>query len=269
MTSATTGRTPGAVPQELLDQLYQGPAEDFTSARNAIARQLRSDGEAEAAAWVKALRKPTRAAWIVNQLQSRKREELEDALERGAELRRLQEQLLAGEVDRDALRQAARAEQGAIESLMKTAEAIGNEHGVGAAVIERVAETLQAASSDPEVAEAIGAGRLQREARATSLGLVGPATPAPKRGKAAAAPKGAESSAAAKAEEAERQARRDAARRRRAAERTLAAAERRIERERTMAERARQELTDRERRLEEAEREAAEARRELTDLEEG
>ena len=47
---------------------------------------------------------------------------------------------------------------------------------MGAQILTRVGETLQAASSDPEVTEAIERGRLSREQRAASIGLVGPAT---------------------------------------------------------------------------------------------
>jgi hypothetical protein len=158
---------------------------------------------------------------------------------------------------------------------MKTAEAIGREHGAGSQVTDRVAETLQAASSDPEVADAIARGHLQREARASSLGLVGPATARPPARKAAgrggkakpAAGGKREAARAAKAEQREREARREAAKRRRAAERSLAAAERRIEREREVAEGLREQLDDRERRIAEAEAEAERARTELEELE--
>jgi hypothetical protein len=265
------------VPEERLDALYHGPLEEFTAARNELAKELRADGKDEAAAWVKRLRKPTRAAWVVNQLRARRREDLADALERGEELRGLQEKLLAGKVDRDRLREAARAEQRAIESLMRTAEAIAREHGSGSQILDRVAETLQAAASDPGVAEAIDKGRLEREARATSLGLVGPAsaatTTAPRRKgeKEARATKAGkrEAERAAKAERAEREARREAAKRRRAAERTLAAAEKRVERERGMVDRLREELAEREERIAAAEAEAERAREELKKLDEG
>ena len=50
---------------------------------------------------MKALKKPSRAAWLVNQLGQRKRKGLESLLELGTELRGLQEELLAGSVDRD------------------------------------------------------------------------------------------------------------------------------------------------------------------------
>src|SRR5262249_56645825 len=103
------------------------------------------------------------------------------------------------------------------------------EHGVGAQVLTRVGETLQAASSDPDVAESIEAGRLTREQRASGIGLVGPATPAKAKGKGARA----------KDREArERRERQQLARRRAAGEKKLAAAERKLEQERSKLERA-------------------------------
>ena len=59
---------PAGVPAEELDRLFHGPLEEFTAGRNELAKSLRADGKGEAADWVKALKKPTRAAWLVNQL---------------------------------------------------------------------------------------------------------------------------------------------------------------------------------------------------------
>src|SRR5215207_6847504 len=146
-----------------------------------------SDGETEAADWVKGLTKPSRAAWLVNQLSVRKSDEIAELLEAGRELRAAQEEMLAGSADRDKLREAARGEQRTVDSLLRTAEALGREHSVGQQILTKVGETLQAASSDPEVAEAIELGRLTREQRAAGVGLVGPATPTKPKGKGARA----------------------------------------------------------------------------------
>jgi hypothetical protein len=51
-----------------LDALYQLPLDQFTSARDELAKRLRTDGQAEQAEQVKALRKPTVAVWLVNRL---------------------------------------------------------------------------------------------------------------------------------------------------------------------------------------------------------
>jgi hypothetical protein len=219
-----------------LDRLFHGPLEKFTSARNELAKSLRPD-DAAAAGWVKSLGKPTRAAWLVNQLAERKPEDVASLLEAG------------------------QREQKAIDSLLRTAEALGREHGVGSQILTRVGETLQAASSDPAVAEAIERGRLTREQRAASIGLVGPATPAvsrPGKGKG----KGDE----ARRREVESRALRETAKRRQAAERKLASAEKRLERERSALEKAREEVSERDQRVRSAELDANAARRALNEI---
>jgi hypothetical protein len=253
---ASVIKPPDGVPEEELDRLFHGALEEFTAQRNELAKSLRSDGEAAAADWVKGLKKPTRAAWLVNQLSVRKAKEIARLLEVGGELRAAQEEMLAGSADRDKLRAAASGEREAIDSLVKTAEAIGREHGVGAQVLDRVGETLQAASSDPEVAEAIEKGRLEREQRAAGVGLVGPASPkAPARGR-----KKDERDAA------ERRTRQQEAKRRKEAERKLAVAEKRLEREQAKLERARDAVEDVEKRVHEAELDAHAARRALDEI---
>jgi hypothetical protein len=247
---------PDRVPGEELDRLYHGPLEEFTAGRNELAKSLRSDGDAAAADWVKGLQKPTRAAWLVNQLSARKADEIAGLLQLGKELRAAQEEMLAGSTDRTKLREAAKREQQAVSSLLRTAEAIGREHGVGAQVLTRVGETLQAAAGDPEVAEEIERGRLTREQRAASIGLVGPATPA----SPAIRRKGKDREAA------ERRARQDQAKRRKAAERKLATAEKRLEREQAALQRAREKVEDAEKRVHEAELDAHAARRALEEI---
>ena len=249
----TAATPPEGVPEDAIDRLFGGPLEDFTAERNALAKSLRTDGKTAAADWVKGLAKPTRGAWLVNQLSERKPDQVKQLLEAGDELRAAQEEMLAGSADRDKLRDAARSEQVTIDSLVATAEAIGREHGVGAPVLTRVGETLQAASSDPEVAEAIRRGRLSKEQRAAGIGLVGPATPT------APSPKG-------KSEERERRERQERAKRRKQAERKLAAAEKALERERAKLDRARQAVKEAEQRVHSAELDANSARRALDEI---
>src|SRR6476646_3377592 len=145
--------------------------------------------------------------------------------------------MLAGATDRARLREAASREQQTINSLLETASAIGHEHGVGAQILTRVGETLQAAAADPEVAEAIRRGRLDREQRSASIGVVGPAAPA--------AP--ARKRDAKEREDAERRERQQRAKERKAAERELAAAEKRLEQERANLDSAREAVQETER----------------------
>jgi hypothetical protein len=150
----------------------------------------------------------------------------------------------------------ARREQKAVDSLLSTAEAIGREHGVGDQILTRVGETLQAAAGDPEVAEDIRRGRLTREQRAASIGLVGPARPAaPAKGK-----KGKDR------EVADRKARQQQAKRRKEAERKLSAAEKKVDRERGRLERARDAVEEAERSVHAAELDSHAARRELDEI---
>lgn len=240
---------PKGVPEEATDGLYKGPLEEFTAGRNALAKELGSD-------WVKGLAKPSRAAWLVNQLATRKSGEVAELLEFGRDLRAAQEEMLAGSPDRDKLRETAQREQRAVDSLARAAEAIGREHGVGAQILARVGETLQAAAGDPELAEAIERGCVVREQRAASVGLIGAVAPAPRSSR-----KGSKDR-----EAADHRARQQQAKRRKAAERKLAAAERELERERAKLERARETVGGAERRVHEAELDAHAARRELDEL---
>jgi hypothetical protein len=245
---------PAGVPAKELDRLFHGPLERFTAARNELAKSLRSDGKGEASDWVKSLKKPTRAAWLVNQLAARKPKEVAKLLEVGGELRRGQEEMLAGSPDREALRKAGRREQEVVDSLIRTAEAIGREHKIGSTVLDRVNETLRAAAGDPEVARAIELGRLEREQRAISIGLTGAVAPAPPKGKRA------------KDGAAERRARQEAARRRKAAEGKLTAAEKKLNRAQAAVERARETLEEKETALHDAEHDLRAAGRELDEI---
>ena len=245
-------------PDDELDSLYAAPLEEFTPKRNELAKSLRAEGDAKAADAVKALRKPSRPAWLVNQLARRRPGEVKRLLQAGAELRELQEKMLAGSADRDALREAAANEQQLVEGLLRRARAIGAEHGVSAQVLDRVGETLQAVASDPDLAETVRRGRLERERRASSLGLVGSAA-------APARPSKPRDGAAAKREAAEREHHREEAKRRRRAERRFEAAERSLARAQAALERAERETEGRRKKVELAEDEAAAARAELNE----
>jgi hypothetical protein len=252
----TVESPPKGVPKKKLDELYHGPLDQFTAARNELAKSLPSDGDAEAADWVKALKKPSRAAWLVNQLAVRKAKDVTRLLKAGERLRAAQEEMLSGSADRAKLREAASAEQEAVDSLLGTAEAIGREHGVGAQILTKVEDTLRAASADPEVAEAIERGRLVREQRASGIGLVGAATAkAPARGRKKD-----------EREAADRRAREQQAKHRKEAERKLATAEKKLERERAKLEAAREKAEEAEASVHDAELDAHAARRALDEI---
>jgi hypothetical protein len=53
---------------ELADELYALPPEQFTAAPNTRAKEAKAAGEKETAARIAALRKPTVLAWLANPL---------------------------------------------------------------------------------------------------------------------------------------------------------------------------------------------------------
>src|SRR5918996_2415213 len=79
-----------------IDRLYGLPLGEFTAARDELAGRLRGEGEGDAAAEVKRLRKPSVAAWALNQVRRNNRGQSDELIEAGRRLREGQERLLAG-----------------------------------------------------------------------------------------------------------------------------------------------------------------------------
>src|SRR3954452_22725538 len=80
---------------EIADELYGLSLAEFTPARDARAKALKGT---ELAGPVKALRKPSMAAWVVNLLVRRDAEQVEQVLAVGAALREAQQSRLPVEV---------------------------------------------------------------------------------------------------------------------------------------------------------------------------
>jgi hypothetical protein len=149
--------------EEAAEELYGLPPGEFTVARDARAKELRSEGDRDAANAVKALRRPTVAAWALNQLSRQRGEDLDRLLAAGEELRAAQEELLGGG-DRSAFQEAATRERELVAQLTADAAALASEAGErGAGLQEKVAETLHAAALDKDTAEELRAGRLVKE----------------------------------------------------------------------------------------------------------
>lgn len=146
-----------------IHELYGLDPGEFVAARNALARKLRGAGEREAAEGVARLRRPSPAAWAVNQLVRRHRGEVEELVRLGEALRDAQDRALAGEEPGD-LRAAARARRDALARLAGQAERILAERGASPGPhAAEVGATLEAASLDPGAASAVLGGRLAAE----------------------------------------------------------------------------------------------------------
>ena len=155
-----------------LDDLYGLPLDRFIPERATLARELRSGGEREQAAVVAALRKPSVAAWAVNQLTRTQRREVDRLWAAGDALRDVQTSVLGGGADARDLRSAAEGERAAVDALVDSARGLlsSGGHELSAATVERVAETLHAAALDDRARAQVTEGRLVRELRHVGLG---------------------------------------------------------------------------------------------------
>src|SRR3954465_7301500 len=143
---------------ERVARLYGLPPEDFTAGRNALAAELRAEGDNAGAAAVKALRKPTAGAWAVNQLARAEPDLVEALLGAGGELRQAHRQAASGRGAAQ-LRAAAEGGRAAVEGLMAHAGSVlGRVPPAGLA--ESMRNTLHAASSDDEARERVASGTL-------------------------------------------------------------------------------------------------------------
>ncbi|WP_336501497.1 transposase [Microbacterium paraoxydans] len=199
--------------------LYAGPPEEFTAARNARAKDL---DDRALAAEVKALRKPAVAAWVVNVFAQERAAQLGEALALAAELREAQ-----ADLDAAALAKLGRERRALTRRLAETAADLAGSRGerVTAATRDAVEQTISAAFFDPDAAAAVASGRLLRalepsdtaddirDAVAGTLPTLHPQPPRPPD------------------ELQERRRRRDAERQVAAAEKDLAAAERALAKE--------------------------------------
>lgn len=151
--------------ENAVDRLFGLPLDEFIEARNELARQLKRDGDAEGAAAVQAVPKPTVAAWTVNQLARTDADAVRELLDAGEALRSAQGRLLAGDDASDSLREATAQERDAIRALTDHAETVLLAAGRPApqAMLERVAATLRAAAVDDDGRRLLAAGSLTTE----------------------------------------------------------------------------------------------------------
>lgn len=153
---------------EVADELYALGLAEFTPARDARAKELKS-GDKELSAQVKALRKPSLAAWVVNLLVRRETWQVEQVLAVGEALREAQQNMSGEE-----LRALTRQRRQLTAAVTTRARALASEHGVKvtSAVADQVEATLTAAMIDPGCARAVRSGQLVAALAATGVGDV-------------------------------------------------------------------------------------------------
>ena len=140
------------------DELYALAPSDFTAARNSRARAVRGDDRALSES-IRALKKPTPAAWLVNQLVRHRTGELREVLDLGDELRDAQDRRDGPELSR-----LTRTRRTAVAELGREAAALADELGasVGRPTLDEVEQTVTAGIADAAATDAVLSGRLLR-----------------------------------------------------------------------------------------------------------
>ena len=151
---------------EVADELYALPPEQFTAARNDRAKEAKAAGDRETAARIAALRKPTVLAWLVNVLVRELPDEIGGFLDLGDALREATATLSGPE-----LRQLSGQRHRLVQALVRQARDLARQAGyrITEDVARGLEETLAAALTDPAVAGHLRAGRLTSGLTATGF----------------------------------------------------------------------------------------------------
>jgi hypothetical protein len=155
--------------EEAADALYAAPAADFIATRNELAKKLKADGDPVGSTRLKAMRKPTVAAWLTNLVARNAPDELDDLLALGDEFREA-----TADLDGDRLRELTPKRHQLLDKLAKEAARLAAENGqkISADVGQKLRETLDAALVDPAAGDAVREGRLSSALRHVGFGVV-------------------------------------------------------------------------------------------------
>lgn len=147
------------------EDLYALVPEEFTAARNARAKEAKTD-DRELGGRIAELRKPSPAAWIVNQLVREQADAIDELLDLGAELREAQ-----ADGDGKALTNIGSERRKMISALLKQATQLADaaDRSPSRAVLDEVEQTLIAATVDEAAGEALRTGRLVRSLQAVGF----------------------------------------------------------------------------------------------------
>lgn len=164
-----------------LDALYSLPLEEFTRARNDLAARLKKAHQADVAAAVRALKKPTAVAWAANSLVRTDRKLIGELLATGERLRETQQRALGGNARADEVAEASGAERDAVRALLAAAR---KRLGARAtpALLDRLGQTLRAAAVDDGARVLLERARLTDELTAVGFGPLEAVKPTRRRG---------------------------------------------------------------------------------------
>jgi hypothetical protein len=146
-------------------ELYAADLGEFTARRAELASRARAGGDQETARQIAGLRKPTRAAWLVNQLVRADPGVPGRLAELGTDLR-----AAAAALDGARIRELSQARRRLVDDLVRAALQRPGQQAPGAGVREELTVTFGAAVADPEVARQLAAGNLVRAVQHGGLG---------------------------------------------------------------------------------------------------
>ncbi len=150
------------------DELYALKPGEFTAARDGMATAVRGDGDRQLADEIKSLRRPSRAAWVLNMVARRQPDEIESLLRLGGALRNAQEQLEGNQ-----LRRLGVQRRELVSALAALAGRLAAEEGqqMSESVLREVKDTIEAALIDPDSAAELRAGHLVKAIEPGDLGF--------------------------------------------------------------------------------------------------
>ncbi|MFF3027873.1 transposase [Microbacterium sp. NPDC057944] len=142
---------------EMAAALYSGPPAAFVATRNALAAAA---ADRDAGDRIRALKKPSVSAWVVNLFARERPSQLGEALQLAQELRDAQ-----ADLDAATLATLGRERRALTQRLAAEATSLASARGerITPATSEAVRQTLTAAFFDPDAAAAVASGRLIRE----------------------------------------------------------------------------------------------------------
>jgi hypothetical protein len=152
---------------EVADELYRLPPEEFIPARRQREAEAKADGDRALAAEIARLGKPSTAAWVANLLAREQPDDVAQLVELGGLLREAQENLAGAELKAlDVQRRRL------VAALTRQARSLAYEQGhpVSTGVADQVEETLRAAMADPDAGAALVAGHLTTALSYSGLG---------------------------------------------------------------------------------------------------
>lgn len=158
---------------DALDELYRTDPADFVARRGELAKALVAEGDRAGAKEVRSAKRPTLAAWALNQLRDRAPAAVDEAVEVAEAWADAQAELQGGGAAD--LRALAGRRRELVAALGRAARAVLRDAERSSASIDRqVADTIDAAVASPEVAQRLAEGRFTTAETATGLeGLFG------------------------------------------------------------------------------------------------